>query len=311
MPLASTAEVLRQALTAGYAVGGFEPYTFDQIQGIIEAAEEEQAPVIIQLWSEVIETWGFPALTAVVKELAGRASIPVCLHLDHAKDDTLIDAALEAGFTSVMYDGSTLPFDENVERTRAVVARAKPFGASVEAELGIIGFLADYPTPEEAMAAIGVGAKRLDETDSSDPQTDRPIASPLLTSPEQAERFVRETGIDILAPAVGSIHGCPLPMARLDISRIRAISAATGIPLALHGGSGVGEEMVRQAIGAGIAKVNIDAEVRALYITSLKEEVTAIGSGERVFEDLARYPRRPREIVREAVRARMRVLMGK
>ena len=130
----------------------------------------------------------------------------------------------------------------------------------------------------------------------------------LLTPPDQAAEFVTRTGIDILAPAVGSIHGCPLPMARLDIPRIRDISAATSIPLALHGGSGVGDEMVRQAIGAGIAKVNIDAEIRALYITSLKQEVGAIGTGEKVFEDLARYPRKPREVVKEAVRARIRML---
>jgi ketose-bisphosphate aldolase len=281
--------LLREAQSGGYAVGGFEPYTIDQIQAILEAAEEEQAPVILQLWAEVIETWGFPTLTAVIRELAGRASVPVALHLDHAIDDALIDGALAAGFTSVMFDGSTLPLEENIARTRAVVARAREFGAAVEAELGLIGFLGDYATAEEAMEAV----------------------QRLLTTPEQAGLFVRATGIDILAPAVGSIHGCPLPMARLDIPRIRAIAQVTGLPLALHGGSGVGEEAMRAAISAGIAKVNIDSEVRAVTIAALKAEVQHIGAGEKVFVDFARYPRAVRSATKEAVRARIRMLQCK
>ncbi|HXG23973.1 MAG TPA: class II fructose-bisphosphate aldolase, partial [Chthonomonadales bacterium] len=242
MPLANTAQIVRAAQAGGYAVGGFEPYTLEQIQATIEAAEAECAPVIIQLWPEVVTTWGIPALAAVVRELGARAYVPVALHLDHATDDEMIDHALASGFTSVMFDGSTLPFEENIVRTRSVVQRAREFGAAVEAELGLIGFLGDYPTPKEAMEA----------------------ARKLLTTPEQAATFVRETRIDILAPAIGSIHGCPLPMAELDIPRIRAIAQATRVPLALHGGSGVGEKMVKAAIQAGIAKVNIDAEVRGV-----------------------------------------------
>ena len=154
MPLVNTAALLREAQAGKYAVGGFEPYTIDQIQAILEAAEEEQAPVILQMWAEVIETWGFPTLTCVVRELAARTSVPVALHLDHATTDALIDGALAAGFTSVMFDGSTLPLEENIARTRAVVERAREYGASVEAELGLIGFLGDYATPEEAMEAV-------------------------------------------------------------------------------------------------------------------------------------------------------------
>jgi fructose-bisphosphate aldolase class II len=286
MPLANTALMLQEAREQGYAVAGFEPYTIEQIQAIIETAEEERAPVILQLWSEVIETWGFPTLTAVIRELAARATIPVAMHLDHATDEELIDQALAHGFTSVMFDGSRLPFEENALRTRTVVLKAKEFGAAVEAELGLIGFLSDYSTPEEAMSAI----------------------QKLLTPPEQAATFVRETGIHILAPAIGSIHGCPLPMARLDIPRIQAISELTRVPLALHGGSGVGEEEIKAAIAAGIAKVNIDAEVRAVAIDSLKREVAGIGSGEKIYVDFARYPRNVKPDIKEAVRARIRML---
>lgn len=286
MPLANTAQIVRTALANGYAIGGFEPYTLEQIQATIEAAEAERAPVIIQLWPEVVTTWGIPALAAVVRELGARASVPVALHLDHATDDEMIDHALASGFTSVMFDGSTLPFEENIARTRSVVQRAREFGVAVEAELGLIGFLGDYLTPKEAMEA----------------------ARKLLTTPEQAATFVRETRIDILAPAIGSIHGCSLPMAELDIPRIRAIAQATGVPLALHGGSGVGEKMVKAAIQAGVAKVNVDAEVRGVYIAALKEAVTQIGTGERDSIDLARYPRTVREVVKEAVRMRIRML---
>ncbi|GDX40585.1 fructose-bisphosphate aldolase [Armatimonadota bacterium] len=286
MPLVNTGDLLHSALADRFAVGGFEPYTIDQIQAIIEVAEEEQTPVILQFWSEVIETWGFPTLTCVVRELAGRAAVPIALHLDHSLTEELAYQALEAGFTSVMYDGSKLPLEENITRTRNVVARAKEFGATVEAELGLIGFLSDYETPEEAMEAI----------------------KGLLTTPEQADFFVRETGIDILAPAIGSIHGCPLPMAELDIPRIRAISKVTGLPLALHGGSGVGEAQLRAAIDAGIAKVNVDAEVRSAYITALKKEVEGVGTGDKVYVDLARYPRGVRTATKEAVRKRMRML---
>ncbi len=289
MPLVNTGDLLRSALADKFAVGGFEPYTIDQIQAIIEVAEEEQTPVILQFWSEVIETWGFPTLTCVVRELAGRAAVPIALHLDHSLTEELAYQALEAGFTSVMYDGSKLPLEENIAHTRAVVARAREFGAAVEAELGLIGFLSDYATPEEAMEAI----------------------QGLLTTPEQSDFFVRETGIDILAPAIGSIHGCPLPMAQLDIPRIRAISEVTGLPLALHGGSGVGEEQIRAAISAGIAKVNIDAEVRSVYISALKEAVQDIGSGDKIYVDLARCPRGVRVATKEAVRKRMRMLRNR
>jgi len=277
---------VRKAQTGGYAVGGFEPYTLEQIQAAIEAAEAERASVIIQLWPEVVRTWGIAVLAVVVRELGTRASVPVALHLDHATDDEMIDHALASGFTSVMFDGSALPFEENVVRTRSVVQRAREFGAAVEAELGFIGFLDDYPTPQEAVEA----------------------ARKLLTTPEQAATFVHETRIDILAPAIGSIHGCPLPIAQLDIPRIRAIAQATRVPLALHGGSGVGEAMLKAAIQAGIAKVNVDAEVRSIYITALKEAVNKIGMGERDAIDLACYPRAVRGVVKEAICTRIRML---
>jgi ketose-bisphosphate aldolase len=285
MPLANPLPSLLEARAAHAAICGFEPYNLEQIQAILEAAEEEGVPVILQFWSEVIETWGFPAICALVRELAARCRVPVAMHLDHALDEELIDHALAHGFQSVMFDGSRLPYEENIERTRAVVRKAREFGACVEAELGLIGFLQDYATTEEALEAI----------------------AGMLTTPDQARDFVRATGIDILAPAIGSIHGCPLPVARLDIPRIEAISSATNVPLALHGGSGVPEDQVRAAIRAGVAKINVDAEVRAVTIRAMQEGVAKIGSGEKVYVDLARYPRGVRAATKEAVRARLRM----
>lgn len=287
MPLAPTLPMLQQARHHRYAVPGFEPYNFEQIQAIIETAQRQQAPVLIQFWSEVIATWGIEALAGFVREAAGRVSVPIGLHLDHAIDEDLIDQAIEAGFTSVMFDGSRLPLEENIDRTRRVVERAHRCGVAVEAELGLIGHLNPDDDVENVMRQV---------------QT-------MLTDVSTAQRFVRETGLDILAPAVGTIHGCKLPVARVDVPRISAIARATGVPLALHGGSGVGEETIRQAIQAGIAKVNIDTEVRTVTVAAMKQAVAEIGTSlNPVYLDLARYPRVVREATGQAVAQRIRMV---
>jgi hypothetical protein len=154
LPLTSTGDMLWHAKRKGYAVPGFEPYTLEQIQAILETAEEERAPVLIQLWAEVIATWGIETLAGIVRDMASRLTVPVGLHLDHAMDDALIDAALNAGFTSVMFDGSMLPMEENLARTRDVVRRAHALGVVVEAELGVIGHLTPADDPEETLRRI-------------------------------------------------------------------------------------------------------------------------------------------------------------
>lgn len=285
MPLANTARLLRDARDRGYAVPAFEPYHPDQLQATIEAAESARAPVILQLWSEVIETWGIGMISRLCIDLAQRSAAPLALHLDHSLDEELVYACLDHGFTSVMFDGSRLPYEQNVEITRRVVRRAQAYGAAVEAELGLIRSMGDYASPEEALAEL----------------------PSLLTSPEQALDFSTRTGIDILAPAIGSIHGCNLPLARLDIPRVAAIAKATGLPLALHGGSGVSADQIRAAIAAGVAKVNIDAEIRGVYLRALREGIAAIGSEVNEHTDLARYPRTVRAAVRAALCDRIRM----
>ncbi len=285
LPLANTADMLRLARTQGYAVPGFEPYALDQLQATAEAAEEEKAPIILQLWSEVMETWGITTISKLCLDIAAQSSVPMSLHLDHCIDEDLVYASLDNGFTSVMYDGSRLPYEENVKITARVVERARSYGAAVEAELGLIRSMDDYASAEEALAEL----------------------PNLLTPPEQADDFVKRTGIDILAPAIGSIHGCKLPLARLDIPRVEAIAAITGLPLALHGGSGVSADQIQAAIGAGVAKVNIDAEVRTIYIQALRDGSQAVGSYSTDNFDLARFPRAVKAAVREAVRGRIRM----
>lgn len=286
MSLIPASELLSLLQSQKGAIGAFEPYTFDQTQAIVDAAEQEGAPVILQYWSEVIETWGFPLLMAAVREIAGHASVPVAIHLDHATDEVLIHQALDAGFTSVMFDGSMLPYEENVERTRAVVADARPYGAAVEAELGVIGTLVDFDSAESARESV----------------------RSMLTTPEQAVAFVEATGVNILAPAIGSIHGCPGPVAEIDVPRVRAIAEAVDMPLALHGGSGVPIEQTQAAIRAGISKVNVDAEVRGIYIEAIQREIDVVANNPRTNFALAKMPRALRDAVRENVRERIRLL---
>jgi fructose-bisphosphate aldolase, class II len=287
MPMVSSLTLLEHARRNRYAVPGFEPYNFEQIQAIIQTAEEERAPVLVQLWAEVIHTWGIVPLANFVRDAASRVHVPVGLHLDHATDDDLIDAALDAGFTSVMFDGSRLPLEENIQRTRDVVQRAHARGVAVEAELGLIGHI----KPDDDVA-----------------QVMRQVHA-MLTDVPTAQRFVGETGVDILAPAVGTIHGCALPAAQVDTARIRAIAEATGVPLALHGGSGVGDSVVQAAIAAGIVKLNIDTEVRTVTIAELQSQVAQIGHrSEPVSMDFARYPRAVRAATAAAVRHRIRMV---
>ncbi|HEV2472973.1 MAG TPA: class II fructose-bisphosphate aldolase [Chthonomonadales bacterium] len=287
MPIIPTLQIVSRARQGGYAVAGFEPYNLEQIQAVILAASEEKSPVLLQFWSEVIETWSLETLVAICHSEASRVEIPIGIHLDHATDLDLIDAAIEGGFTSVMFDGSTLPLEDNIRRTAEVVRRAKRRGVCVEAELGLIGHLDPSADPRRIFEEIHLH----------------------LTDPVTAARFVQETGVDILAPAVGTIHGCRLPMAKVDVGRIKEISVACGVPLALHGGSGVDEATLRDAIRAGVAKVNIDTEVRSASIASLQREAAVIGASRRpVFEDYARYPRAIRDAAKLAACKRIRAV---
>ncbi len=249
MAFVTTKEMLKEAQKGRYGIGAFNANNMEIIQAIIEAAEEEKAPVILQASQGAIKYAGLDMIVAIVKVMAEKAKIPVALHLDHGTDYYQNIKCLRAGFTSLMYDGSKLPFDENVEMTKKVVEMAHVCDIPVEAELGQIGKMGESDEP-------GVALEKVKES---------------MAVPEEAAKFVELTGIDSLAAAVGTIHGCRTPFAKLDIPRIEKIRELTGVPLVLHGASGANDEEVRKGINAGICKINIDTRIRMKFTEKIRE----------------------------------------
>ena len=239
--------ILRKAFEEKYAVGAFNANNLEQIQGIIEAAEEENSPVILQASQGAIRYAGLNYITAIVLDAAKRTKIPVSLHLDHGTSFIQNVKCLRAGFTSLMFDGSLLPFEENVEITRKIVEIAHPVDVSVEAELGRVGRSEEKLTAEEV--------------------------ADLMTQPGEAGEFVKLTGVDSLAVAVGSVHGMKVQAAQLDIGRIRAIRRRTNIPLVLHGSSGVTDESIGMAIREGICKINVATALNIAFVRGVKEAI--------------------------------------
>ena len=249
MAFVTTKEMLKKAQKGRYGIGAFNANNMEIIQAIIETAEEEKAPVILQASQGAIKYAGLDMIVAMVKAVAEKANIPVALHLDHGTDYHQNIKCLRAGFTSLMYDGSKLPFDENVEMTKKVVEMAHACDIPVEAELGQIGKMGDSDEP-------GVALERVKES---------------MAVPEEAAKFVELTKIDFLAAAVGTIHGCRTPFAKLDIPRIERIRELTGVPLVLHGASGANDEEVKKGIAAGICKINIDTRIRMKFTEKMRE----------------------------------------
>jgi len=249
MAFVTTKEMLKEAQKGRYGIGAFNANNMEIIQAIIETAEEEKAPVILQASQGAIKYAGLDMIVAMVKAVAEKANIPVALHLDHGTDYHQNIKCLRAGFTSLMYDGSKLPFDENVEMTKKVVEMAHACDIPVEAELGQIGKMGDSDEP-------GVALERVKES---------------MAVPEEALKFVELTEIDFLAAAVGTIHGCRTPFAKLDIPRIERIRELTGVPLVLHGASGANDEEIKKGISAGICKINIDTRIRMIFTKKMKE----------------------------------------
>jgi len=249
MAFTTTKDMLKEAQKGRYGIGAFNANNMEIIQAIIETAEEEKAPVILQASQGAIKYAGLDMIVAMVKVLAEKANIPVALHLDHGTDYYQNIKCLRAGFTSLMFDGSKLPFNENVNMTKKVVEMAHACSIPVEAELGQIGKMDDSDEP-------GIALEKVKES---------------MAVPEEAAKFVELTEIDFLAAAVGTIHGCRTPFAKLDIPRIERIRKLTGVPLVLHGASGVNDDEVRKGITAGICKINIDTRIRMIFTKKMKE----------------------------------------
>lgn len=216
------------------AVGSFNTPNLESVMAVIQAAEELDVPVILQHAQVHEELMPLAVIAPVMLDFARKAKVPVCVHLDHGETLDYICRALDMGFTSVMYDGSILPFEENMSNTRMAVSFARQTGASVEAEIGSMG------KRETGDGALGAG---------EDPEK-------IYTDPEQAKRFVEATGIDALACSFGTTHGVYLKEPKLDFSVVERVRAMADIPVVMHGGSGVSEEDFRKAIRAGVRKIN-------------------------------------------------------
>lgn len=240
MTLVTLAQVLQPALTGGYAVPGFVCLGWEDMRAYIAAAEAERAPVILQAGPGCRAHTPLPILGRMFRHLAEAASVPVVAHLDHGMSLDDCKAALDAGFTSLMFDGSRLPLSQNIAETAAVAELAHAAGVSCEGEIGFVGY---------SGGAASAG-----------------------TDPGEAARFAKETGVDAMAISIGNLHLQQGPGAGLDLARLQAIEAVTSVPLVIHGGSGVPvAERARLAATSNICKFNIGTELRMAFGTALRD----------------------------------------
>lgn len=239
--LVNLKQIISMAEQGGYCVPAFNVYNIETVMGVIDAAEEAKAPVIIQVYPRLINQEVGYYLAPVILAAAKKASVPVCFHLDHGANEPEIQRALYWGATGIMYDGSVHEYDENVAETSHIVEICNAIDVGVEGELGHIGSVND-DTMEE------------------------------YTDPQEAADFVKKTGVCCLAVLIGNAHGHYKKTPCLDIERVKAIRKATGgTPLVLHGGSGIPDEQVKAAIAAGVRKMNIGTDVCCAFAEGTKE----------------------------------------
>ncbi|MDI3508249.1 MAG: fructose-bisphosphate aldolase, class [Clostridiales bacterium] len=272
--LVNTREMLDKAREKGYAIGAFNMSNMEILQAIVQAAEIENAPVIVQASQAALKYAGVDYIEAMGKLAAQKVSVPVALHLDHGTDFNLIMLCIRHGFTSVMIDGSKYQFEENIAITKKVVEIAHAVDVSVEAELGKIGGTEDHITVSEKEA--------------------------LYTEPEEAVQFAKETGVDSLAISIGTAHGPYKGEPKLDFDRLAEIRSILDIPIVLHGASGVPDESIRKAVEKGVCKINIDTEIRQSFTKAVREILA---------DNPAEYD--PRKIVGAAKEAMVETVRGK
>jgi len=272
-------EVLPQARAQHYAVGAFDCMEDVMIRTILDTAEQERSPVVLMALEHDLQGRGMQYISGLVRAVADVYRIPIVLHLDHAENLDIIRSAIAHGFSSVMFDGSRLPFQENIDRSREVVELAHHHGVSVEAELGFVAGKdihgTDYP---------GAGKS-------------------LLTEPGEVVEFVARTGVDALAVSIGTAHGVYVAKPNLDIPRLQAIEAVSTVPLVMHGGSGTPEDQVRNAIRHGITKLNVYADSRVAMFQGLKRSAETQSRGDPLPDVLFRPIREAlSELVAEKIR---------
>lgn len=275
MALVTTKELLLDAQKKGYAVGAFNVENMEMVQAVIEAAEELKSPVIMQTTSSTLKYAGPEYYYANVAAAASMATVPVAIHLDHGSSFELAMKAFRAGYTSIMIDGSHNVLEENIAITKRVVRACHAGNVPVEAELGKVG-------------------GKEDDVDGGNGG---------YTDPQDAVYFVKETGIDSLAVAIGTAHGVYKGLPKLDMERLSKIREVVDIPLVLHGTSGVPDEDVQECIRRGICKVNYATDLRIAFTQGVKEVLEEVPDT----IDPKKYNARGREKVKEYVKGRIKV----
>ena len=280
--LVTLKELLAIAEERKIAVGAFNAPNLESLRAVMSAAESLQLPVVIQHAQCHDEFIPMAMIAPILLDFAKRAEVPVCVHLDHGETLEYVERALALGFTSVMYDGSVLPYDENARNTKRAVDMARAVGASVEAELG------------------AMGKKELCDGDSASETPPK-----IYTDPEQAKRFVAETGVDALACSFGTTHGIYLTEPKLDFDVVRRVREETqGIPVVMHGGSGVSAEDFHTAVRAGVRKINYFTYMDKAGGTAAAEYAQARPEGKPYF--FTEMARRAQSAMEANVRAAMR-----
>jgi ketose-bisphosphate aldolase len=232
--------MLSKAAAGQYAVGAFNILDYNSAKAAVQAAQELCAPVILQTSAKTVTFWGSTTLVGWVRELTVGSPVPVALHLDHCRDLALIRECIDAGWTSVMIDASARPFEENLSLSRQVVEMARPRGVTVEAELGaIVGVEDDIHVKEQASH---------------------------LADPAQAVEFCAKVQPDCFAPAIGTAHGIYKGEPKIAYHVLEQVVANTDVPIALHGGTGLSDEVFKKCIALGCAKVNISTQIKYAFI---------------------------------------------
>jgi fructose-bisphosphate aldolase class II len=291
--LVTSKELVGPARAQGYAVGAFNAINMESAQAIFAAAEETRSPFIIQITQTTLGYTEPEELFALIEARGKKTTVPFAIHLDHGRSFEVCMRFLRLGVTSLMIDGSLREdgksprsYDENTDVTRRVVAAAHAVGVTVEAEIGRLGQISGAADSEEH-----------------------------LTQPEEAVRFVNDTGVDMLAIAIGTTHGLFKGKPHIAHDRLQQIAAAVSIPLVMHGGTGVPDEDVRKAISLGIAKINIDTQIRVAFYEAVINELqrvekefaeTDAAGGVRKY-DVRKVLGPTREAMRQAVMGRMTV----
>lgn len=282
--LVTLRDIMKIAEEKGTAVGAFNAANLESLRAVLGAAEELGYPVILQ-FAQCHEPWiPLELIGPIMVEQAKKASVPVCVHLDHGETLDYLEQALAIGFTGIMYDGSTLSYEENLKNTKQAVAMAAKTGACVEAELGSMG------KRETGTGDAGGGA---DDTK-------------IYTDPEQAKAFVKESGIDALACSFGTTHGIYLSEPKLDFDVVRKVRSLTNdIPVVMHGGSGVSREDYHEAVRAGVRKINYFTYMDKAGGNAAAAYMNALQAKEPVF--FSSVSMAARDAMQEDVKAAMRM----